>query len=169
MRRIDGAARWWLVGISAAAAVYCAGVIAAPMIADAGYAAGGWLRLAYRPSCHQVPARCFDLGWGPLAVCARCAGLYAGGLAALLLSTVSGRAWRPRPRWLAATVGLNVVDFALGLVGLPSLPNLPRFAIAVPVGFLAGLYLADAVVETITRRRIALPEPRHPLQWPNHH
>ena len=36
----DGAARWWLVGISAAAAVYCAGFIAAPMIQDAGYAAG---------------------------------------------------------------------------------------------------------------------------------
>jgi uncharacterized membrane protein len=147
----------WLLGITVAAAVFCTGFIATPIVEDAGRSAGVWMRLAYRPSCHQEAARCFDLGAGSWAVCARCSGLYAGGLAALLLTTIAGRSWRPRPAWLVAALGINVVDFALGLVSLPSLPNGPRFAIAFPVGFLCGLYLVDAIVDTITRRAHDLP------------
>jgi uncharacterized membrane protein len=153
VRRIGGPARLWLLAITAAAAVFCAGVIATPEVEQAGHAAGGWMRLAYRPACHQDPARCFDLGSGSLAVCARCTGLYTGGFAALLLTTIFGRSWRPRPRWLLIAIAVNVVDFALGLVGLPSLPNLPRFLIALPAGFLCGLFLVDAVVEMVEGRR----------------
>jgi hypothetical protein len=43
----------------------------------------------------------------------------------------------------------TIVDFVAGQVGLPSLGNWARFAIAMPLGFLAGLYLGDALFEIV--------------------
>jgi hypothetical protein len=45
----------------------------------------------------------------------------------------------------------TILDFALGQVGLPSLGNWPRFALALPLGLLAGLFLGDALLEIVRR------------------
>jgi uncharacterized membrane protein len=99
-----------------------------------------------------MAGRCLDLGCGPLAVCARCAGLWAGGLLGLAATTMGGRSHRPRVVWIAAASIPSIVDFTLGLVGFPSLSNWPRFVIALGPGLLLGLLLADAVVELATTR-----------------
>jgi uncharacterized membrane protein len=127
-----------------AALLFCIGFVAAPA-ATASSWSGRLLRLAYRPMCHQELLRCLDLGWGPLAVCARCAGLYLGGALGLALTLAVGRSLRPPPIWLAAAVAPTVIDFGLGLTGLPSLDNWPRFALALPPGLVAGLFVADAI------------------------
>jgi uncharacterized membrane protein len=106
--------------------------------------------LLYRPGCHQITDRCLDLGFGPMAVCARCAGLYFGGTLALAWTLVRNRPARPRPLWLAVVATPTVLDFVAGQLGLPSLENWARFAVACPLGLLAGLYLGDALIE-ITR------------------
>jgi uncharacterized membrane protein len=41
--------------------------------------------------CHQQPGRSFYIGSAPLPVCARCAGIYAGGAMAALAALVGGR------------------------------------------------------------------------------
>ena len=105
--------------------------------------------MLYRPGCHQIADRCLDLGFGPMAVCARCAGLYLGGVLALLASTAFSRSLRPRPIWLLAVAVPTVFDFVAGQAGLPSLGNWTRFAVALPLGFVAGLYLGDAVLEIV--------------------
>jgi uncharacterized membrane protein len=151
MTRLDPRARTWLAAVAVAGAVYSAGFVAAPWLEARGLAAGSWLRLAYRPTCHQMPERCLDVGAGPLAVCARCAGLYAGGLAGILLSVVAGIRARP-PLWvLVAALLPSGVDFVLALVGLPSLSNRPRFLVATIPGALLGLLLADAVADIVNR------------------
>jgi hypothetical protein len=43
----------------------------------------------------------------------------------------------------------TVVDFVAGQLGLPSLVNWARFAVALPLGLLAGLYLGDALIEIV--------------------
>jgi uncharacterized membrane protein len=135
--------------VTFAAGLWTAGVVLAPWLIAHDLVLGYWLRFIYRPGCHQIADRCLDLGFGPMAVCARCAGLYLGGTLALVWITVSNRPFRPRPVWLAVVAAPTVLDFAAGQLGLQSLGNWTRFAVALPVGLLAGLYLGDALIEII--------------------
>jgi uncharacterized membrane protein len=155
VRPVEPSARPWLAGATLAAGLFCAAIALIPVAESAGLGLASLGRLALRPGCHQIPERCLDLGAGVLPVCARCAGLYAGGLLGLLVSTVGGRRSRPGWRWLAAAVAPSAVDFAFGLVGLPDLPNWPRFALAVVPGLLLGLLLADAICSTVELNRRA--------------
>ena len=84
-----------------------------------------------------------------MAVCARCAGLYLGGVLALSTSTIFSRSLRPRPIWLAIVAAPTVLDFAAGQLGLPSLGNWTRFALALPLGSVAGIFLGDALIEIV--------------------
>lgn len=151
MTRFDLRCRTWLLLLAAIAAAFCSGIVVAPWLEAHDVTAGSWLRLAYRPTCHQLPQRSLDLGCGPLAVCARCSGLYAGGLTALLTGALLGLRIRPRPVWLIAALGPSAADFAMALAGLPSLSNWPRFIAAIPPGMLLGLLLADAVGDVVSR------------------
>jgi uncharacterized membrane protein len=135
--------------VTGIAALWTAGVVLAPWLTAHGSVLGGWLRLLYRPGCHQIANRCLDLGFGPMAVCARCAGLYLGGTLALAWTLVRSHPSRPRPMWLAVVAAPTVIDVFAGQLGLPSLGNWARFAVACPLGLLAGLYLGDALIEIV--------------------
>jgi len=145
VKLVDPRARLILAIVTVAVGIGCAVVILIPVAEQGGSIGASWLRLALDPACHQITERCLDLGAGPLPVCARCAGLYAGGFAGLLITLVSGRRFQPRFRWLLAAAIPSVIDFVLGLVQLPTLSNWPRFGFALLPGLLAGLLLADAV------------------------
>lgn len=147
--------------VTGLAALWTAGVVLAPWLSSHGSFLGGWLRLLYRPGCHQIADRCLDLGFGPMAVCARCAGLYLGGTLALLWTTARNHPFRPHPLWLATVAAPTILDFAAGQIGLPSLGNWTRFAVALPLGFMAGLYLGDALIET-ARLNSAPQKPKIP-------
>jgi uncharacterized membrane protein len=148
--------------VTALAGLWTAGVVLAPWLSAHDSILGSWLRLVYRPGCHQITDRCLDLGFGPLAVCARCAGLYLGGLLGLLWTVVRNRASRPRPMWLVVVAAPTVIDFAAGEIGLPSAGNWLRFSLALPLGLLAGLYLGDALVEIVRRNSPQKAEYRRP-------
>jgi uncharacterized membrane protein len=135
--------------VTALAVLWTAGIVVAPWLSAHDSILGGWLRLMYRPGCHQIVDRCLDLGFGPMAVCARCAGLYLGGALALIWALAWNRPSRPRPVWLAVVAAPTVLDFVAGQLGLPSLDNWSRFAVALPLGFLAGLYLGDALIDIV--------------------
>jgi uncharacterized membrane protein len=149
--------------VTALAGMWTAGVVLAPWLTAHDSVFGGWLRLLYRPGCHQIADRCLDLGFGPMAVCSRCAGLYLGGALALLWTTAWNRASRPRPRWLAVVAVPTILDFAAGQLGLPSLGNWSRFIVALPLGFLAGLFLGDALLE-IVRMNSQPQKPEYPRE-----
>ena len=161
---MNARARWWLAVVTAAAGAFCAGFVLVPYLEYQDVGVGGLLRLAYRTGCHQIPQRCLDLGFGSMAVCARCAGLYAGGLTGLVVSAASSRYLRVQPRWLVIAVIPSAIDFAAGVLGLPHLPNWPRFAIATPVGFLCAVFLVIGIVDTVERGRIGGRRPRDPVQ-----
>jgi len=144
-----GTSRLVLGLVTGLAGLWTAGVVLAPWLAAHDSILGWWLRLLYRPGCHQITDRCLDLGFGPMAVCARCAGLYLGGTLALLWTTVHNHPCRPHPIWLAIVAAPTALDFVAGQLGLPSLGNWTLFAVALPLGLLAGLYLGDALIEII--------------------
>jgi uncharacterized membrane protein len=129
--------------------LWTAGVVIVPWLISHDVLLGHWLRWLYRSGCHQITDRCLDLGFGPLAVCARCAGLYLGGSLALLWTTLRNRPGRPRPIWLAVVAAPTVIDFAAGQLGLPSMGNWARFFVALPLGSVAGLFFGDALLEIV--------------------
>ena len=129
--------------------IWTAGVVLAPWLIAHDAVIGHWLRWLYRPGCHQIADRCLDLGFGPMAVCARCFGLYLGGTLALLWTTLRNRSGRPRPIWLAVVAVPTVIDFAAGQLGLPSMGNWARFGTALPLGLVAGLFFGDALLEIV--------------------
>jgi hypothetical protein len=65
--------------------------------------------------------------------------------------------------WLAVVAAPTVLDFAAGQLGLPSLGNWSRFVVALPLGFLAGLFLGDALLEII-RLNSQPKNPEYPRQ-----
>lgn len=154
-----GRARVAVLAAALLAVVFFAGTFLAPLLQTAGIAAGGVLRAAYRPLCHQIVERSLPIAAGHQAVCARCAGLYLGGIAGLVfaLGGIARGAWRPRPRWLVLVLVPTVVDVLLSAAGLPSLSNVPRLLLAMPLGFVAALFLAVGIADLAARRRAAAP------------
>lgn len=136
MRRLYG------LGLVASAAGLAA-VTAAPLLMARGSRSAVILYAAFAPLCHQLPDRCFSLAGFPMAVCARCAGIYAGAFAGLVVRPWLRPLTDPRPprrRTLLAAALPLAVDAAGNVLRLWSSPASLRFA----VGFLGGLLLPFA-------------------------
>jgi uncharacterized membrane protein len=153
------AAVTWAVVLVAAAFVALLALV--PLAEAAGAVWPRWLRAGLAPLCHQRPERSLTLAGLPLPVCARCTGLYAGGVAGLALGALAGlgaprRRW-PRARWFWIGVTPTLADGVAGLAGLPALAERPRAALAGATGAIVGLYLAlavrDAARSVFVRRR----------------
>ncbi len=120
-----------------------------------GTTADSVARLAYSPLCHQLPERSLAVGGVLQAVCARCAGLYLGGVLGLLAATwllPRGRG-RVRPRLLLLVAAPTLLDVLLPWLGLPGLPNVPRLLVALPLGAIAGLLLATGIADLFSAPR----------------
>jgi len=150
-KRTRGRARLLVLGVACLAVVYTAGTFLSPALMSAGGPWGGLLRLSYAPVCHQQPERSLPIGDGFQSVCARCSGLYLGGVAGLFVGGLFlvGRRSAPRPIWLAVVALPTLVDALLPWVGLPGLPNLLRLLLSWPVGFVAALFVARGIEEIV--------------------
>ncbi len=140
--RADGR---WAVRLGAGASLgFLVWTLLPAWLDGAGASGGPAFRSALHPLCHQLPSRSLTWLGQPLAVCARCEGLYLGGAIALLFATLR----RATPRvpaglgWLALAAAPTLLDALVVLAGGAGLPNVPRLLISVPAGVVAGLYLA---------------------------
>lgn len=150
-----------LFGTTLGAALFLGGLFAAPALDAAGSRGGVAVRLLYAPLCHQRAARSLSFDGHPLAVCARCTGLYLGGFAGLACGLVASasRLRRLRPRWLFFAVVPTATDAALVALGLPSLDSGPRLVSALPAGLVAGLFLASAIADLVSTHRVSAATP----------
>lgn len=83
MNRRRGRPYWLLLG---AVALWVLLVLAPPMLHLAGWLnAESAVRSTFKSVCHQIPERSFSLLGTPVAVCARCLGLYLGFLVGVIL------------------------------------------------------------------------------------
>jgi uncharacterized membrane protein len=127
----------------AAGATWSALVIAAPLL--------GW-SLVYAAAhlvCHQLPARTFHLPAGPLAVCARCLGLYLGAVAGGLTAIVMGGGVARHSSAARAFLAAAALPTALTMIGEWFLhwpiTNVVRFTAALPLGAAAAWLVMRAL------------------------
>ena len=153
-----------MVGTTVMGAIlFCAGIVATPLLDAGGYAVGSWLRWAYAPLCHQLAGRSVELASEPLAVCARCTGLYLGGLAGLLLAVSAGwgvRVPAPRRAWLVMAVLPTALDSVLKILG-----NVPRLGVALPAGFALGAFLGVGLNDLGRMMRPERPTVEERKRW----
>jgi uncharacterized membrane protein len=117
--------------------------VLAPYLFASGYtlfaAAIFWF---FSPVCHQDPARSFWIFGAPIAICARCLGIYLGAAVG---------AWIPAPRrvllsGLALFAALNLADVLTEAAAWHGNWKLTRFAL----GLLLGGAASGLVAETLT-------------------
>ena len=140
----------------AASLAWLSAILLAPYLRSRGdAAAASFLYAVFAPVCHQIPSRSFFVRGFPLAVCARCLGIYAGALAGLLAYPfVRGfsRIGLPAGRlFLLLSLPISL-DFAGGAFGLWSSPNGLRAATGFAWGLILPFYFVTGVVELVLWR-----------------
>jgi uncharacterized membrane protein len=140
-------ALWGAVVLVACAFV---GLIAcAPLaLAEGRAGAAAVLYQAFGAICHQLPGRSFFLAGHPLAVCARCFGVYAGfalGALGYPLVRALARTDVPARRWLAVAALPTTIDFLLGVTGLWANTHASRALTGALLGAVAALYVVPGL------------------------
>ena len=129
----------------------CFLILAAPLLADRGYAtAAAGVYAFFSPVCHQDAARSFALFGHCWGVCHRCAGIYFGLFATSLLPF-----WfrfllempHRRRAWVVAGTAPLLLDFALSLCGIWSNTAASRFLTGLLFGAMLSSLIAPALAE----------------------
>lgn len=125
-------------------------ILLAPWLKSRVPLLGGLIYMAFAPTCHQVSERCFHLFGGPLAVCARCFGIYIGFLAGtLIFPFINARRERPLPSprvFLALTIPI-FLDTAANFFHVWNTLSLYRFALGILWGVMLPFYFIIGVSE----------------------
>lgn len=107
--------------------------------------------------CHQDPDRSFHLSGHPLAVCARCFGVYSGLFVGFPVYAIFRRLHDiepPSKLWLAlATIPIGL-DWTLGFFGIWDNTHLSRFITGMILGTVCSIYLVPAFVEIFRNRTV---------------
>lgn len=127
---------WTLVPFALALAA-----VAVPYLLTRGYPAIAFsLQHAFSLVCHQRPERSFWAFGAPIAVCARCLGIYIGAAIGLLCQTSR----RIVVQLLIATATLNLLDASTELAGLHGNWMIARFALGLTLGVAGGLLVTSS-------------------------
>ena len=125
--------------------------VMAPYLSAGGYSlsvlAIFWF---FSPVCHQDPARSFWIFGAPVAVCARCLGIYVG--AALGAFLAASR--RTVLIALAAALTLNLAEWLTELAGLHGVWMAPRFVLGAALGAAFGALVAGSAGATLRSPRL---------------
>jgi uncharacterized membrane protein len=139
-----------------ACVLWLGGILFAPYLKSQTSAWSGFVYGLYATVCHQAEGRSLRCFGQPLAVCARCTGIYLGFLLGLL-SYPLFRGWRrlalPRGRvfWLvSAPIGL---DAAGNLLGLWQTPAAARLALGILWGAILPFYFLTGMAELVISRQ----------------
>ncbi|HKR60846.1 MAG TPA: DUF2085 domain-containing protein [Pyrinomonadaceae bacterium] len=141
-------------------------IVAAP-IAHAGQhrILAATLYQAFSHVCHQQPDRSFFIAGQPLAVCARCTGIYLGFASTTLLYpllTSLHRTDPPERKWLFVAAAPLAIDFGLGALGIWENTHWSRFVTGALFGGVVVLFVMPALAELSQRfsgRRQREPAP----------
>jgi uncharacterized membrane protein len=126
-------------------------IFAAPLLEASGHGLAAWaIYHLFAPLCHQLPERSFYVAGYQLAVCARCAGVYAGYAVCLALYPFARSLRRtdaPRRRWLVIASLPCVADFLVNFTGLWHNTHASRALTGALLGAGAVFYTLPGLVE----------------------
>ena len=127
---------------SAAPLALAAAAVAVPWLLTHGFPAIAIAtRGAFALVCHQRPERCFWIAGFPVAVCARCLGIYLGAAVGLLIRTSRHAAMK----LLIVASTLNLFDFLAEFSGLHGNWLYPRFFLGLALGLAATMVIASCM------------------------
>ncbi|MFW6159776.1 MAG: DUF2085 domain-containing protein, partial [Acidobacteriota bacterium] len=112
---------------------------------------------ALSPTCHQEPSRSFTLWTFPLAVCARCLGIYGGFFLGTLSFPVFGDFKKPKIpiNWIFLLFSFPILlDTAGNFFHLWSTPSGFRFISGMIWGSILPIYFIPGVSEAFTRKDV---------------
>jgi uncharacterized membrane protein len=125
-------------------------IVSAPLLRSSHPRASSFLYVIFAPFCHQIPSRCFRLAGFPLAVCARCLGLYVG-FAAGLIVYFFRRGFRevrlPSLRVFLIVSIPSALDVAGSVLRLWDSSPWLRFGLAAAWGILLPFFFITGLVE----------------------
>ena len=101
--------------------------------------------------CHQQPERSFWIFGAPVAVCARCLGIYVGAAIGLLGRTSRRIAMRA----LIVIAALNAADFLGELAGVHGNWMFVRFALGLALGAAGALVISSALNDSSVEHTFA--------------
>jgi uncharacterized membrane protein len=123
-----------------------------------------WLALvlyeAFSHVCHQSPERSFYIAGYPLAVCARCTGLYVGFAAAVVLYPVMTSlkgTHVPERKWLFIAAAPLAIDFALGFLGVWKNGHASRLLTGALLGAVSVFFIMPGLVQLSLYQRLFRP------------
>jgi uncharacterized membrane protein len=104
----------------------------------------------FRYVCHQIPARSFYVMGHPLAVCARCTGIYVGLAAGVIIYPLVRpirKIETPRRLWLLLALAPMTIDFSLTFLGIWQNTHLSRFLTGALFGAVTSLYIVPGLID----------------------
>ncbi|HYP29329.1 MAG TPA: DUF2085 domain-containing protein [Blastocatellia bacterium] len=184
---------WTRAAVIALAAVWAGGTLLAPVLASralgdphapapsdsappdlTSMTVVASLYHAYAPACHQLSERAFHINGYPLAVCARCFGIYSGFLFGLIIYPFVrslARTDMPRRLWLILALAPVSIDFLGGLTGAFENTHASRLITGALAGAAGAFYIMPGLIcmtlswgrsgpaaGAVRPRREALPE-----------
>jgi len=125
------------------------------------------LRSAYGRVCHQIPERSLWIQGHPMAVCARCLGIYLGYFAGLVIYPLMRKSLEielPRRRWLLLALLPLAIDFTGGYLGLFENTIVSRIATGFVAGSAGAVYTATGLIAATRAAIMAVSTRRY--SWP---
>jgi uncharacterized membrane protein len=137
-------------------AAWIGGIFLAPWLKYRSQDLSGFLYALFSPTCHQIPSRCFSFYGYPLAVCARCLGIYCGFLLGTLILPFSTRFSTldlPKAKTFILISLPIAVDAAGNVLQIWSSPNWIRLLTGILWGILLPFYLLTGLMELLLRKK----------------
>ena len=132
--------------------IWLALVVLAPYLRSVGSPWHSLVYAVFAPTCHQIDSRCLRIFGFPMAVCARCLGIYLGMLLGICLFPRLG----PRPLKLpgARTFAVFTLPIALDTAGnmlsLWSTPPAMRLGLGISWGVILPFYLIPGLSDLLS-------------------
>lgn len=112
------------------------------------------MNLFYKPTCHQIPNRCFSIAGNSMSICTRCTGIYIGMIVGGIIYryiAISLKNWlRKRPNGLILPILLALplfVDGTLAKIAIHDSSNIFRLL----TGILFGLAVVSLIFPDIEK------------------
>jgi uncharacterized membrane protein len=135
--------------------LWCAGIIAAPLLMHAGYDGSADIVYAvFSRICHQNEMHSFHVDGEKMGVCMRCSAIYFGFLAGLLIMPFSGALKRmrtPNSKLILAVMIPMLVDVLLNAAGLHRSTTLTRVATGLFFGGVMPWCIVPLLVEACSQ------------------
>jgi len=124
-------------------------IFLAPYLKSRSSGINTYFYAVFSPFCHQIPSRSFSIFHHPLAVCARCLGIYFGFLAGVALYPfVRGFSEISLPKVKTFIfISLPIVIDTIGNFFLWVSPSWLRFILGVIWGFMLPFYLITGIAD----------------------